>query len=91
MKNYEQLMAKISRALKPGGKLLVHIFAHKNTPYDYEEGWMTTYFFTGGTSMYLTETILNPHIARRMVLLTWLVSNSAVSGSTVVFPERPSH
>lgn len=50
MKNYEQLMAKISRALKPGGKLFVHIFAHKTTPYDYEEGWMTEHFFTGGTS-----------------------------------------
>ncbi|KAI0379985.1 S-adenosyl-L-methionine-dependent methyltransferase [Hypomontagnella monticulosa] len=49
MKNYEQLMAKISRALKPGGKLFVHIFNHKTTPYDYEEGWMTTHFFTGGT------------------------------------------
>jgi cyclopropane fatty-acyl-phospholipid synthase-like methyltransferase len=49
MKNYEQLMAKVSRALKPGGKLFVHIFTHKTTPYDYEEGWMTTYFFTGGT------------------------------------------
>lgn len=49
MKNYELLMAKISRALKPGGKLFVHYFTHKTTPYDYEEGWMTTYFFTGGT------------------------------------------
>lgn len=49
MKNYELLMAKISRALKPGGKLFVHIFAHKSSPYDYEEGWMTTHFFTGGT------------------------------------------
>ncbi|KAI1339040.1 methyltransferase [Xylariaceae sp. FL0016] len=49
MKNYEQLMAKVARALKPGGKLFVHIFAHKTTPYDYEEGWMTTHFFTGGT------------------------------------------
>lgn len=53
MKNYEQLMAKISRALKPGGKLFVHIFAHKSTPYDFEEGWMTENFFTGGTSTYL--------------------------------------
>lgn len=52
MKNYEQLMAKVSRALKPGGKLFVHIFAHKTTPYDYEEGWMTEHFFTGGTSTY---------------------------------------
>ncbi len=49
MKNYELLMAKIARALKPGGKLFVHIFAHKTTPYDYEDGWMTTYFFSGGT------------------------------------------
>lgn len=49
MKNYELLMAKVSRALKPGGKLFVHIFAHKDTPYDFEEGWMTTHFFTGGT------------------------------------------
>lgn len=45
MKNYELLMAKIGRALKPGGKLFVHIFAHKTTPYDFEEGWMSTHFF----------------------------------------------
>ncbi|KAH8598033.1 hypothetical protein B0O99DRAFT_506557 [Bisporella sp. PMI_857] len=49
MKNYELLMAKVSRALKPKGKLFVHIFAHKTTPYDFEEGWMSTHFFSGGT------------------------------------------
>jgi len=49
MKNYELLMAKVARALKPGGKLFVHIFAHKTTPYDFEDGWMSTHFFTGGT------------------------------------------
>ncbi|CAK7240479.1 MAG: hypothetical protein STHCBS139747_001921 [Sporothrix thermara] len=49
MKNYELLMAKVGRALRPGGKLFVHLFSHATTPYDYEEGWMTTYFFTGGT------------------------------------------
>lgn len=49
MKNYELLMAKIARALKPGGKLFVHIFSHCNMPYDFEYGWMTTHFFTGGT------------------------------------------
>ncbi|PBP20539.1 hypothetical protein BUE80_DR008644 [Diplocarpon rosae] len=49
MKNYELLMAKVSRALKPLGKLFVHIFAHKTTPYDFEEGWMSTHFFSGGT------------------------------------------
>lgn len=49
MKNYELLMAKVAKVLRPGGKLFVHIFAHKDSPYDYEEGWMTTHFFTGGT------------------------------------------
>ena len=49
MKNYHLLMAKVSRALRPGGKLFVHIFTHKTTPYNFEEGWMSTHFFTGGT------------------------------------------
>ena len=49
MKNYESLMHKISQTLKPGGKLFVHIFCHRSRPYDYESGWMSTHFFTGGT------------------------------------------
>ncbi len=49
MKNYELLMAKVARSLKKGGKLFVHIFAHRSSPYDFEDGWMTTHFFTGGT------------------------------------------
>jgi cyclopropane fatty-acyl-phospholipid synthase-like methyltransferase len=49
MKNYELLMAKCSNLLKPTGKLFVHYFCHKTTPYDFDSGWMTTHFFTGGT------------------------------------------
>lgn len=49
MKNYQLLMEKVAKTLKPGGKLFVHIFAHLNTPYDFEQGWMSTHFFTGGT------------------------------------------
>jgi cation-transporting P-type ATPase 13A2 len=49
MKNYKLLMAKVSRALRPQGKLFVHIFAHAESPYDFEDGWMSTHFFTGGT------------------------------------------
>jgi cyclopropane fatty-acyl-phospholipid synthase-like methyltransferase len=49
MKNYQALMKKVARALKPGGKLFVHIFCHKDSPYDFEDGWMSTHFFTGGT------------------------------------------
>jgi cyclopropane fatty-acyl-phospholipid synthase-like methyltransferase len=49
MKNYELLLSKVCSLLRPGGKLFVHIFAHRTTPYDFESGWMTDHFFTGGT------------------------------------------
>jgi cation-transporting P-type ATPase 13A2 len=49
MKNYDLLMRKVGQVLKPGGKLFVHIFAHRQFPYDFEGGWMSDYFFTGGT------------------------------------------
>lgn len=52
MKNYELLLARIARWLKPGGKLFVHIFTHKDQAYHYEardeSDWMARYFFTGG-------------------------------------------
>lgn len=51
MKNYAFLLEKVSKWLRAEGKLFVHIFCHKSQPYDYAEGdgWMTDYFFTGGT------------------------------------------
>jgi cyclopropane-fatty-acyl-phospholipid synthase len=52
MKNYEQLMSRISTWLKPGGALFVHIFTHREYAYHYEaeseDDWMAKYFFTGG-------------------------------------------
>ncbi|MFT5105814.1 MAG: cyclopropane-fatty-acyl-phospholipid synthase [Verrucomicrobiales bacterium] len=52
MKNYAELMRRISTWLKPGGCLFVHIFTHKTAVYHYEikgdDDWMSKYFFTGG-------------------------------------------
>lgn len=52
MKNYENLLARISTWLKPGGHLLVHIFTHREVAYhfvaDGEKDWMARYFFSGG-------------------------------------------
>jgi cyclopropane-fatty-acyl-phospholipid synthase len=52
MKNYQALLNKLSRWLRPGGKLFVHVFAHKTLAYPFEvkdgSDWMTKYFFTGG-------------------------------------------
>ncbi len=49
MKNYELLMAKIAGLLEPGGKLFVHVFAHRRFAYHYGNSWMGRTFFTAGT------------------------------------------
>ena len=52
MRNYQQLLERISGWLRPGGKLFVHIFCHREVPYAFEaegeDDWMGRYFFTGG-------------------------------------------
>ncbi len=52
MRNYEQLLKRIGNWLTPDGRLLVHIFCHRNFAYEFEttgtSNWMGRYFFTGG-------------------------------------------
>lgn len=52
MRNYQLLMQKVAKHLKPQGKLFVHIFTHKEYAYKFEvideTDWMSKYFFTGG-------------------------------------------
>ncbi|HCN76061.1 MAG TPA: SAM-dependent methyltransferase [Verrucomicrobiales bacterium] len=52
MKNYQELMGRIASWLKPGGRLFVHIFTHREFAYHYEAAnesdWMARHFFTGG-------------------------------------------
>ncbi|MBN8245834.1 MAG: class I SAM-dependent methyltransferase [Verrucomicrobia bacterium] len=52
MKNYEVLLGRIARWLKPHGLLFVHIFTHREHAYHFEargdSDWMARHFFTGG-------------------------------------------
>jgi cyclopropane-fatty-acyl-phospholipid synthase len=52
MRNYAVLMQRVSRWLRDGGKLFVHIFCHERLMYPFttERGddWMGRHFFTGG-------------------------------------------
>jgi len=53
MKNYQDLLARVSSWMKTGGKLFVHIFTHIRYAYHFEgsdpSDWITRYFFEGGT------------------------------------------
>jgi cyclopropane fatty-acyl-phospholipid synthase-like methyltransferase len=42
MKGYPALFAKCASWLRDGGKMFVHVFVHRDTPYEFEEGdgWM---------------------------------------------------
>ncbi len=52
MRNYDALLARVASWLAPKGKLLVHIFCHRDRPYFFEDNgasdWMARHFFTGG-------------------------------------------
>jgi cyclopropane-fatty-acyl-phospholipid synthase len=52
MRNYQELLARISHWLKPAGMLFVHIFSHRRFAYPFEtqgdHNWMGRHFFTGG-------------------------------------------
>jgi cyclopropane-fatty-acyl-phospholipid synthase len=52
MRNHAELMRRIAGWLREGGSLFVHIFAHKEHAYLYEDrdssDWMARHFFTGG-------------------------------------------
>lgn len=48
LRNYEQLLQKISTWMKPDALLFVHIFTNQKYAYYFENNWIADYFFTGG-------------------------------------------
>ncbi|TWU27476.1 SAM-dependent methyltransferase [Bythopirellula polymerisocia] len=51
-RNHALLLERIASWLSPAGKLFVHVFCHRETPYCFESNsssdWMAQNFFTGG-------------------------------------------
>ena len=52
MRNWEALLAKVARWLRPDGRVFMHVFAHTRFAYPFEvksdTDWMSQHFFSGG-------------------------------------------
>ena len=52
MRNWGSLFERVATWLKDDGKFFMHVFAHRNTPYFFEDqgpsDWMSRHFFSGG-------------------------------------------
>ena len=52
MSNWRTLLERVHLWLRPNGRLFIHIFSHRSTPYRFDHrddaDWIGRYFFTGG-------------------------------------------
>jgi cyclopropane-fatty-acyl-phospholipid synthase len=52
MANWQPLLERVRAALKPEGRLFLHVFSHKAAPYRFDRenkaDWIAQHFFTGG-------------------------------------------
>ncbi|WP_337185093.1 cyclopropane-fatty-acyl-phospholipid synthase family protein [Phenylobacterium sp.] len=52
MANWRALLSRVKTWLKPDGRLFIHVFTHRTTPYrfdvDDEADWIARHFFSGG-------------------------------------------
>ncbi len=48
MRNWKELLRRVSTWLEPDGKLFVHVFSHRTLPYLFQGTWAAERFFTAG-------------------------------------------
>ncbi|WP_445678700.1 SAM-dependent methyltransferase [Radicibacter daui] len=52
MANWQELLGRVHRWLRPEGRLFLHVFSHRSAPYRFDHrdraDWIAQHFFTGG-------------------------------------------
>jgi cyclopropane-fatty-acyl-phospholipid synthase len=48
MRNWRELLRRVSTWLVPDGRLFVHVFSHRTLPYLFQDTWASARFFTAG-------------------------------------------
>ncbi len=87
MRNYEELLRRISGFLQSSGKLFIHIFSHKTIAYPFEDNgpgdWMAREFFSGGQ---MPSHRLLLHFQNDMkIQSTWRISGSHYSKTSLAW------
>jgi cyclopropane-fatty-acyl-phospholipid synthase len=52
LRNWPEMFGRVHDWLKPGGRFFMHVFCHRDVPYEFVDGgdsdWMSRHFFSGG-------------------------------------------
>ncbi|MBK9252365.1 MAG: class I SAM-dependent methyltransferase [Proteobacteria bacterium] len=52
LRNWPRMFGRVHDWLKPGGRFFMHVFCHRDVPYEFVDGgdsdWMSRHFFSGG-------------------------------------------
>ncbi|MGI8412618.1 MAG: SAM-dependent methyltransferase [Solirubrobacteraceae bacterium] len=95
MRNWRELLARVSGWLAPDGKAFVHVFSHRTLPYRFEGTWAAKRFFSGGVmpshdllarfqdDLTLTEAWIVPGTHYARTLAAWLVRLDSRQGEAI--------